>query len=176
MRINLRLHVILVLIASALMVQCVRTKEEVPQVFTASALSTAVLSVTPSPSTDLDSRVEEIDLSGTWMTNDRALVKIRQIGSSVTWEALSSYDEGKTFTHTFNGVLEGSVLDGHFYDHPPGMNRNSGDLVFRVISADRFELVSSVGSFGAYVFNRRPSGMSYAIFGHATADGPKKER
>jgi hypothetical protein len=89
-------------------------------------------------------------LSGTWMTNDRGQITLQHSGNQVVWKCISSYDNGKTFTHTFRGTLAGKKIVGYFADHAPGANRNSGELEFEVDKPGHLKLLKSSGAFGAY--------------------------
>jgi hypothetical protein len=93
-------------------------------------------------------------LSGTWMTNDRGQITLQQSGNQVVWKCISSYDAGKTFTHTFRGTLVDNKIVGRFLDHPPGANRNSGNLEFEVDKPGHLKLTKSTGSFGAYSIDK----------------------
>lgn len=149
---NLR-HLLFVLVAVAILSQLFRFGPEPGPRSQATPSAGRPGEVSPTPESQSSS--EEVDLSGVWMSNDRALCTVKQDGAKVTWEAISSYDQGKTFSHTFQGELDGDVLSGSFFDHPPGMNKNSGDLTFRVVGQDRFELVKAGGNFGGRVFTRQ---------------------
>lgn len=93
-------------------------------------------------------------LGGTWQCDDGGTYVITQTGESISWEAKSA-DEGKTFSHTFNGTIEGNLIRGHFTDHPPGSVRQEGDLEFKIISKNQLTRQKASVPFGCSVMNRK---------------------
>jgi Caspase domain len=93
------------------------------------------------------------NLTGRWSANDGGTYMIRQSGTRVSWEGVSA-DYGRTWTHTFNGVIRDNVIVGSFFDHPPGKVRNSGDLKIRIVDANRLEMVVRSGPFRGSVWIR----------------------
>jgi Caspase domain len=100
--------------------------------------------------------VASINLTGTWAANDGGTYTIRQTGSDITWEGVSR-DGGRTWSHTFNGVIRNNTIVGRFFDHPPGRIRNAGELTLRIVDADRFEMLVPNGHFGGSVWIRTGS-------------------
>jgi hypothetical protein len=90
-----------------------------------------------------------VNLTGEWSCDDGGTYTIRQSGSKVSWEGV-----GILFTHTFNGVIKNNIIDGKFFDHPPGVNRLSGELKVRIIDANRMEKVEACCNFGGSVWTR----------------------
>lgn len=109
------------------------------------------------------------NLTGTWKCDDDGTYRITQTGSRIHWVATSA-DQGKDWTHEFDGTLEGDTLSGHYQDRPPGAQRNNGDLVFKVIDENRFTLVRSSRPFGGKVCSRTSS--SVAPLPAPTSIGP----
>lgn len=92
-------------------------------------------------------------LAGTWSCSDGGTYQIKQSGTSITWEAASA-DEGRTWSHTFVGTIQGDKIPGRFEDHPPGQYRNRGELTLRIVGGSKLEYVSSSVPFGGRVWNR----------------------
>jgi uncharacterized caspase-like protein len=113
-------------------------------------LKNKVAVVTP-PST------KPIDLTGVWAANDGGTYTIKQTGSEITWEG-ASRDGGRTWSHTFNGVIRNNTIVGRFFDHPPGRVRNAGELTLRIVDANRLEMLIPSGHFGGslWIRNSRP--------------------
>jgi TIR domain-containing protein len=89
----------------------------------------------------------KIDLTGTWSgVNVGGTYKIMQTGEQITWEGASP-DAGKYWAHTFNGDIHDNLIVGRFVDHPPGIQRNSGNLTIQIINANRLVMFNS-GSSG----------------------------
>lgn len=95
-----------------------------------------------------------LSLGGTWHCDDGGTYVITQTGESISWEAKSA-DEGKTFSHTFVGKIEGNLITGHFTDHPPGSVRQEGDLEFKIISKNQLTRQKATVPFGCSVMNRK---------------------
>jgi Caspase domain/PAN domain len=94
-----------------------------------------------------------IDLTGTWSANDGGTYTIGQSGKQVRWEGVSA-DHGRTWSHTFKGIIQDNLIVGKFFDHPPGRIRQSGYLTIRIVTANRLEMAVSGGNFGGSVWNR----------------------
>jgi len=92
-----------------------------------------------------------INLTGKWSCSDGGTYTIRRSGSKVSWEGVSG-DGGKTFSHTFNGVIQGNIIDGSYFDHPPGSNRYSGGLKVRIVDVNHMEKLE--GLFGGSAWTR----------------------
>jgi DNA-binding winged helix-turn-helix (wHTH) protein len=84
-----------------------------------------------------------IDLSGTWHADNGGVYAIKQSGSAVTWEAVSG-DNGATWTHTFNGVIQDNVINGRFFDRPPGRGRNAADLTLKIVDNEHLLQIGSL--------------------------------
>lgn len=92
-----------------------------------------------------------INLSGKWKTDSDGRVVIVQDGNQVSWEARSP--DGRAWSNHFDGHLEGNILRGFFYDHPPGHNRFSGELVFEV-DGDQLKRINQTRAFYDTIFKR----------------------
>jgi hypothetical protein len=113
-------------------------------------LKNKVAVVTPPP-------VAPVNLTGTWAANDGGTYTIRQTGSEITWEGVSR-DGGRTWSHTFNGVIRNNnTIVGRFFDHPPGRVRNAGELTLTIVDANRLEMLVPSGHFGGSVWIRTGS-------------------
>jgi hypothetical protein len=97
--------------------------------------------------------VSPINLTGVWEANDGGTYTIRQTGTEITWEGVSR-DGGRTWSHTFNGVIRNNTIVGRFFDHPPGRVRNAGELTLRIVDANRLEMLVPSGHFGGSVWIR----------------------
>jgi hypothetical protein len=100
--------------------------------------------------------VSPINLTGVWEANDGGTYTIRQTGAEITWEGVSR-DGGRTWSHTFNGVIRNNTVVGRFFDHPPGRVRNAGELTLRIVDANRFEMLVPSNHFGGSVWIRSGS-------------------
>src|SRR5205807_161228 len=110
---------------------------------------------TPDPNASSSTGVVP-NISGVWRADDQGIYAIKQMVDLVSWEGVSG-DGGRGWTHTFNGLLRGDIIIGHFFDHPPGVNRGAGDLSIRIVNRTRLEkLVGSGGNFGGSVWSREP--------------------
>jgi DNA-binding winged helix-turn-helix (wHTH) protein len=98
----------------------------------------------------------QFDLSGVWQGNDGGTYSISQSGTQVTWEGVSG-DGGVKWTHTFKGAIRDNLIVGRYFDHPPGKNHNAGGLTVEMVGNDRFEKVSTIGTFVGSVWTRKPS-------------------
>jgi DNA-binding winged helix-turn-helix (wHTH) protein len=96
------------------------------------------------------------DLTGIWQGNDGGSYSIIQSGNQVTWEGVSG-DSGQKWTHTFRGAIHDNQVVGRYFDHPPGRNHNAGGLTVEIVDKDRFEKVSTIGTFVGSVWTRQPS-------------------
>ena len=93
-----------------------------------------------------------LNISGVWLADDGGTYAIRQSGADITWEGFSG-NGGRRWTHTFNGALQGNVIVGKFFDHPPGAARGAGDLSVKVVNNGRLEKVQGTGgNFGGSVW------------------------
>jgi len=99
------------------------------------------------------SRDVAINLAGRWSCNDGGTYTIRQSGSKVSWEGVSG-DGGKTWTHSFRGVIQNNIIEGSFADHPPGVVRGSGPLKIRIVDANRMEMLRAGAPFGGSAWTR----------------------
>lgn len=97
--------------------------------------------------------VMHIDLNGRWQDQGGAIFEIRQSGASITWRATSP-DGGASWTHSFSGIISGDSISGRFIDQPPGRNRSSGELTFRIVNGARLELTASSTPFGSTILTR----------------------
>lgn len=93
------------------------------------------------------------DLQGVWACNDGGSYTVTQDGDTIRWKAMSA-DNGRTWTHTFVGRVDGDKIIGRFEDQPPGVIRGKGDLVLRIVNKSRLEFVSSSTGFGGRVWSR----------------------
>jgi hypothetical protein len=100
--------------------------------------------------------VSPINLTGVWEANDGGTYTITQTGAEITWEGVSR-DGGRTWSHTFNGVIRNNTIVGRFFDHPPGRVRNAGELTLRIVDANRLEMLVPSGHFGGSVWIRSGS-------------------
>jgi hypothetical protein len=51
--------------------------------------------------------------------------------------------------------LQGDIIIGQFFDHPPGANRAAGGLSVRIVEKNRLEkVVGTGGNFGPSVWTR----------------------
>jgi len=68
----------------------------------------------------------------------------------------SSGDGGKTWTHTFSGVIRRNLITGRCSEHPPGAAHGGGELSIRVVESDYLEKVSESGGrqLGVSVWRR----------------------
>jgi caspase domain-containing protein len=96
------------------------------------------------------------NLTGTWSANDGGTYTIKQLGTQVSWEGVSA-DGGKRWSHTFNGEIRDNLIVGRFFDHPPGLVRNAGDLKIKIVDANRLEMVVAGTRFGGSVWIRSTS-------------------
>jgi hypothetical protein len=69
----------------------------------------------------------------------------------------SAADGGKRWSHTFNGEIRDNLIVGRFFDHPPGLARNAGDLKIKIVDANRLEMVVAGTRFGGSVWIRSTS-------------------
>lgn len=100
-----------------------------------------------------DEDMSEYSLSGTWRCDDGGTYIIRQDGAKVTWQGASA-DGGKTWTHKFEGKIEGDRIVGYFRDIPPGTMRGEGALTVRIVNMKRLEKFASGKPFGGTVWSR----------------------
>lgn len=94
-----------------------------------------------------------VAIAGTWGCSDGGTYTITQSGTSIRWEAASA-DGGRTWAHSFVGVIQGDTIVGRFEDHASGQIRNRGDLTLRIVSGSKLEYVSSSVPFGGRVWSR----------------------
>jgi hypothetical protein len=94
-----------------------------------------------------------LDLTGEWLGNDGGTYTIKQTGMQISWEGVSR-DQGKSWSHTFNGSIKDNLIAGRFFDHPPGRTKNSGDLKIRIVGANRLEMAVPSGNFSGSVWVR----------------------
>ena len=91
------------------------------------------------------------DLSGVWRCNDGGSYTIRQTGLRVDWEA-ASRDGGKSWTHAFNGVMQGDTIVGKWLDH---RTKGGGEMSVLVIDGKQLQKVPGTGEgFGGGVWTR----------------------
>jgi DNA-binding winged helix-turn-helix (wHTH) protein len=98
----------------------------------------------------------KFELSGVWQGDDGGVYTISQSGMQVTWEGISG-DGGVRWTHTFKGEIQGKMVVGRFFNHPPGQNHNAGRLTLEIVDNSRFEKVAAVGGFYGSVWTRKPA-------------------
>jgi hypothetical protein len=94
-----------------------------------------------------------LDLTGEWLANDGGTYTIKQSGTQLSWEGVSR-DQGKSWSHTFNGDIKDNFIVGRFFDHPPGRAKSSGNLKIRIVDANRLEMVVPSGNFGGSLWVR----------------------
>jgi hypothetical protein len=99
------------------------------------------------------SRNVAINLAGRWSCNDGGTYTIRQSGSKLSWEGVSG-DGGKSWSHSFRGVIQNNIIEGNFTDHPPGAMRGSGPLKIKVVDANRMEMLRAGTLFGGSAWTR----------------------
>jgi Caspase domain len=111
----------------------------------------AKLAAVPMPPTK--TLAAPLDLTGEWLANDGGTYTIRQTGTRISWEGVSR-DQGKSWSHTFNGDIKDNFIVGRFFDHPPGRAKSSGDLKIRIVDANRLEMAVPSGNFGGSLWVR----------------------
>jgi hypothetical protein len=102
------------------------------------------------------------DLSGTWSCSDGGTYVINHAGNRVVWEGRSG-DGGRSWTHSFEGTIQGDRIVGYFRDKPPGAARQQGSLTVRIASNSRLEKVASSVVFGGSVWTRGAHGSEFEI-------------
>ena len=66
-----------------------------------------------------------------------------------------SGDNGRSWTHTFTGVMNDDLVSGQYVDHPPGGARGFGNISVKIISNNRLEKIMGTGrNFGGNVWTR----------------------
>jgi hypothetical protein len=109
--------------------------------------------VTAAPSPTATPAKPVVALAGAWSCSDGGTYKIKQSGTSITWEAASP-DGGRTWSHTFVGTIQGDKIVGRFKDHPPGRTNSEGELSLRIVGGSKLEFISSSVPFGGRVWKR----------------------
>jgi hypothetical protein len=90
--------------------------------------------------------VPTFDLSGTWRTR-LGTYEIHQNGNRIRWVGKSA-DGGQSWTHDFEGQIQGRSITGFFKDRPPGQVLSQGRLEIRIVNKNRLEMVTPEGGFG----------------------------
>ena len=95
----------------------------------------------------------QVDLTGVWTAHDGSTYYVRHIGNQVYWRGVSK-DQGRSWTHNFQGTLSGAVVSGILTDTPPGRTRNQQRLKLQVRNANRMEAISVDGKPRQKVWTR----------------------
>jgi hypothetical protein len=91
------------------------------------------------------------DLSGIWRADDGGTYTLEHSGLQLSWKGVSG-DGGKSWIHSFEGVVKGDTIVGRWRDH---RTSGAGDLSLLVIDDQRMEKVPGTGGgFGGEVWTR----------------------
>ena len=100
------------------------------------------------------STAQAYDLTGTWTDDVGGRYRIRQVGNTIAW-----YDDrSPVATNVFSGTINGSNINGQWWDVPGGQLMGSGSLWLRIDSNDRLVKTGSNPDYGGTVITRAGTG------------------
>ena len=102
-------------------------------------------------------------LTGMWKGQDQGTYYVRQIGNDILWMGMSP-DEGKTWTNTFVGKINGDIVSGKWTDVPRGkIVQGVGTLTLKVSTEGDKYFMQKTGStgtpFGTSTWEKRLCGL-----------------
>jgi hypothetical protein len=100
------------------------------------------------------------DLTGTWSDDAGGRYRIRQSGNTLVWFD----DRGPVVMNVFTGTINGSSIEGQWWDVPGGQLLGSGRIWLSIESSDRIVKTNSSPDYGGTVITR--------VGGRADAGGP----
>lgn len=96
---------------------------------------------------------EPVDLTGVWNAEGGGTYYLRQIGKEVWWYGEESVSE-PGWANVAHGSLAKGELHLRWVDVPKGGAGSEGDLVLRLVSPNRLEVVKETGGFTTTVLTR----------------------